>query len=145
MKQNPGIPEQWYWEIEDFPSNAYLIGDVQSRVKGDWCDPYENRNSKSLIVQFSDGNENILIDSKVNSNPLRAIAIPADYTAYYFDRNPADLSLSSTAPAWKMNASACYGVVNGVGIFRERSFKLIVGIEPDNLKNIKKVALRLED
>ena len=136
---------------------VYIIGDIRSRLSqfGELgtllpgcmrLDPTNNR--KSLIVEFTDNDGNVLQEEVVASlensyntfKSNKAITLPTDYTNQLFE--------SSRTSGWEM--TAVRGICNGkkqpgILIIKQRTFKLIVAIDQDKLAKINKISLKLEN
>lgn len=132
--------------MDILPSNVYLIGDAQSRLKnsegsGASFFNYPGVKAKSLIAIFSDGSGKTLQEISINARPPKGIAIAADYTQHIgkgFHETP-----------WQMYGSPIDLVAGnsrwyGMGIAKQRKFTLVVVINQDLLAKIQKISLKLE-
>ena len=143
-QSSSGLPrDMWKFQLDNFPFSAYVIGNARSRLKYLCGGSGNQRGTNPLIIQYYDESGNVLQDVIVNSEPFQAIALPADYTSFCF-LDDYRTSLIFQTPAWQMYAKQCHGS-EGIGIIKQRKFKLIVGIDSSIISKIKKVSLKTEE
>lgn len=140
-----------YLQSKNSSYTSYIIGDTRSRLKnsgemaafyGDCLNDISNFKPISLVVEFSDGEGNVLQEEIVNEQALsgrvvKVMVLALDYPNG-FAGSPWTMGIRNTRILCQIEGPGLY-------ILKERRFKLLVAIDQEKLAMIKKISLKLEN